>query len=88
LTRFRREQAGSLLPFAVLMVLAFALAALPFLSAAYLVGTRWYVQRAADAAALAGAGQQVVRTLTDARGIVYCETVAVDPVAGPQAAAA
>jgi hypothetical protein len=81
------DEGGSILPFAVILLLLFVLAALPFLSAGYLEGTRWYVQRAADAAALAGAGRQVIQTQTDARGIVYCETVAVDPVAGPQAAA-
>lgn len=68
------------------MVLAFVLAALPLISAGYLEGTRWYTQRAVDAAALAGGGQQVIETQTDARGISYCETVAVDPVAGPHAA--
>jgi hypothetical protein len=74
------------MPFTVILLLLFVLVAMPFMSAAALEGTRWYTQRAADAAALAGASQQVVAQQTDARGIVYCETVAVDPLAGPQAA--
>jgi hypothetical protein len=67
-------------------VLLLVLGAIPVVAAAWLEGARWYAQRAADAAALAGAEQQVVIREVDARGIVYCETVAVDPVAAPQAA--
>ena len=43
---------------------------------------------AADAAALACAEQGTISRYGDARGQVYRETVAVDPVAGPQAGAA
>ncbi len=69
------------------MMLLLCLLAVPVLSAAWLIGTRTAVQRAADAAALAGAGLAVVAQQVDARGDVYCATAAVDPVQGPAVAA-
>jgi hypothetical protein len=71
------------LPLAVLVLAALIVAALPFLSGAMLLGTRAAVQSAADAAAIAGAGQAIVARRVDARGNTYCETIAVDPAKGP-----
>lgn len=76
-----------MLPFAAIGLLMLIALALPLLSAGWLLGTRTAVQRAADAAALAGAGQAVLQRQVDARGTTYCESLAVDPVAGPTAAA-
>ena len=45
------------------------------------------VQSAADAAALACASRATTTEYVDARGEVYRETVAVNPTAGPEAAA-
>ena len=45
------------------------------------------VQSAADAAALACASRATITQYVDARGVVYRETVAVNPTAGPVAAA-
>ncbi len=70
------------------MVIVLLLAALPVLSAGWLLGTRSAVQRAADAAALAGAGRALIAKQVDARGNTYCESLAVDPVNAPSAAAA
>jgi hypothetical protein len=85
--RLWADRRGAILPLALLLTLAFVWFALPLLTWIGLDGTRVLVQRAADAAALAGAGQAILTRQTDARGQVYCQTLAVDPVAGPVAAA-
>lgn len=59
---------------------------LPF-SYGWTAAARAVVQSSTDAAALGCATQADVTQLTDARGEVYKTTVAVDPTAGPQAAA-
>lgn len=75
------------MPLALLLFLGFLFLAAPMLQMAIVSGTRVLVQQAADAAALAGAQQAVVREEVDARGAVYCESLAVDPVAAPGKAA-
>jgi hypothetical protein len=75
------------LPLTVIALAMATVLALPVLSAGWLLGTRSAVQRAADAAALAGAGQAIVAAQSDARGNLYCEDLAVDPVQGPATAA-
>jgi hypothetical protein len=81
------DERGQVLPLAVVMLLVLLLLAVPVLSAGWLLGTRSAAQRAADAAALAGAGQAVLAREVDARGAVYCARIAVNPVGGPAAAA-
>ena len=81
------EERAQVLPLAVILVVVLALLTVPVLSAGWLMGTRSASQRAADAAALAGAGQAVVARQVDARGDAYCASIAVDPVRGPAAAA-
>jgi hypothetical protein len=81
------DQFGTSLPLALLLMLSFLWFALPLLSWVGVDGTRVMVQRAADAAALAGASQSVLTEQTDARGAVYCETVTVDPREAPAVAA-
>jgi hypothetical protein len=78
---------GQVLPLAVVLLLVLTLLAVPLLTAGWLLGARSLAQRAADAAALAGAGQAVLARQVDARGDTYCESIAVDPVAGPALAA-
>lgn len=84
--RFRSEQAA-VIPLTLFLILAFIWFMFPMVTWMMLEGTRTLTQRAADAAALAGASQAVLSQQTDARGIVYCDTVAVDASAGPVAAA-
>lgn len=81
------DERGQVLPLAVVMLLVLLLLAVPVLSAGWLLGTRSAAQRAADAAALAGAGQALLAREVDARGTVYCARVAVNPVSGPAVAA-
>lgn len=69
----------------MLGLLIVALVAVPGLALGYFL--RASAASAADAAALACASQAVVTQEVDARGVVYAREVAVDPVAGPAAAA-
>ena len=69
----------------MLGLLILALVAVPGLALGYFL--RAAASSAADAAALACASQAEVTTQVDARGVVYGRVVAVDPVAGPAAAA-
>jgi len=84
--RLRGEQAA-VLPLSLLLILAFIWFIFPLVTWMLTDGTRTLTQRAADAAALAGASQAILSEQTDARGVVYCDTVAIDPSAAPAAAA-
>lgn len=75
------------MPLALLLFLGVLFLAAPLLQMAIISGTRVLVQQAADAAVLTGAQQAVIREEVDARGAVYCESLAVDPVAAPAKAA-
>ncbi len=85
--RFRRDERGQILPLALLLLLAMMVLTLPMITANQTYGSVALVQRAADAAAIAGAGQAILEKQTDARGQVYCETVAVNPSTAPTVAA-
>ncbi len=85
--RFRSERRAAVIPLTLFLILAFIWFTFPLITWMMLDASRTVTQRAADAAALAGAGQAVLSQQTDARGEVYCGTVAVDPTAGPVAAA-
>ena len=85
--RFRSEQRAAVIPLTLFLILAFIWFMFPMVTWMMLDGTRTLTQRAADAAALAGASQAILSQQTDARGAVYCDTVAVDASAGPVAAA-
>ena len=81
----RRPGQVSVLFLLLFPVLWFALL-LPF-SYAWASAARAVVRSATDAAALGCASQATVTSQVDARGEVYSQTVAVDPTAGPLAAA-
>ncbi len=68
------------------LILTFLFFALPVLSFGMVSGWVLVSQRAADAAALAGAQHVTVSKQVDARGAVYCVQVAVDPAAAAPAA--
>ncbi len=82
----RRRPGQVALMFLVLFPALWFVVLLPF-SYGWTAAARAVVQSAADASALGCASQAEVTELTDVRGAVYQRTVAVDPTAGPQAAA-
>lgn len=81
-----RDEDGQALLLLVVFVAAVLVAFALFVGTAHRYDVRGEVQKAADAAAIAGAQHAVLVEKRDARGIVYCRRVAVDPVAGPSAA--
>lgn len=83
-----RDEGGQALVLLVVFVAAVLVAFAMVVGTAHRYDVRGEVQKAADAAALAGAQHAVVTEKRDARGIVYCASVAVDPDAGPAAAKA
>jgi hypothetical protein len=85
--RVLREERGQVLPLALFLILCLILFAMPLLTSDLATGTVILTQRAADAAAIAGASEAILSTQSDARGTTYCTTVAVDPTAAPAAAA-
>ena len=82
----RGDQRGQAWPLVLTLLLGLILLALPIIATGYAEGTLWLTQQAADAAALAGAQHTVTEQQTDAAGTVFCQSVAVDPIAGPAAA--
>lgn len=82
----RRRSGQVALMFLVLFPALWVVVLLPF-SYGWTAAARAVVQSAAEASALGCASQAEVTEFTDARGEVYQRTVAVDPTAGPQAAA-
>ena len=82
----RGDQRGQAWPLVLTLLLGLILLALPIIATGYAEGTLWLTQQAADAAALAGAQHTVTEQQTDAAGTVFCQSVAVDPLAGPAAA--
>ena len=81
-----RSDQGQSTVLGLFLILTFLLFALPVISFGMVSGWVLVSQRAADAAALAGAQHVTISKQVDARGAVYCEQVAVDP--GPAATAA